>query len=214
MRSSDQRQAVVVIERLTNILAKGIPRSSRANTPSTPIIRITPEQITHGALMRHLLNPIERADIVERVDAGRQAAVQTEDLVVDERGQGQVVEQVGKVLPHVGVAVLAQAFVVEAVDLRDLARLVVAAQDGDALGVADFERDEKRHRLDGEVASVDVVALDLSVFRCIWECVVCRLTHEEVVGVGIRATDLEQLHQVVELSMYITTDCDWTSLQP
>lgn len=55
------------------------------------------------------------------------------NLSVDQRGERQVVEQVCEVLPHVGVAVLPQALVVEAVDLRDLPRLVVPSQDGDSL---------------------------------------------------------------------------------
>ena len=107
--------------------------------------------------MRHLLDPVQRPDIVEGVDTRRQAAVQAEDLVVDEGGEREVVEEVGEVFPDVGVAVLAEALVVEAVDLRDLARLVVASQDRDALRVADFERDEEGDGFDGVVASVDVV---------------------------------------------------------
>ncbi len=85
--------------------------------------------------------------------------MQAEDLVVDEGGEGEVVEEIGEVFPDVGVAVLAQALVVEAVHLRDLARFVVAPQDRDALRIADFERDEEGDGLDGVVASVDVVAL-------------------------------------------------------
>lgn len=54
-------------------------------------------------------------------------------LSVDQRGERQVVEQVCEVLPHVSVAVLPQALVVEAVDLCDLPRLVVPSQDGDSL---------------------------------------------------------------------------------
>lgn len=33
-------------------------------------------------------------------------------------------------------------------------------------------------------------------------------THEEIVCVRVGAADLEQLHQIVELAMYITADCD------
>ena len=77
---------------------------------------------------------------------------------LDEGGEGEVVEQVGEVAPDVGVPVLAQALVVEAVDLGDLPRLVVAAQDGDPLAVPDLERDEQRDRLDRIVPSVDIAA--------------------------------------------------------
>ena len=56
-------------------------------------------------------------------------------LVVHQGGEGQVVEQVGEVLPHVGIAVLPQTLVVEAVHLSDLTRLVVPPQDRDALTV-------------------------------------------------------------------------------
>ena len=83
--------------------------------------------------------------------------MKTEDLVVDKGREGQVVEEVGEVLPDVGIAVLPQALVVEAVDLGNLARLVVATKNGDALGVADLEGDEQGYCLDGVVASVDVV---------------------------------------------------------
>lgn len=35
-----------------------------------------------------------------------------------------------------------------------------------------------------------------------------KLTHEEVVCVRIWATNLEQLHQIVKLTVYVTTDSD------
>ena len=80
--------------------------------------------------MGHFLYAVERPDVVERVDAGREAAVQTEDLVVDQSGKRQIVEQICEVFPDVRVTVLAQALVVEAVDLGDLAGLVVTTEDG------------------------------------------------------------------------------------
>lgn len=113
--------------------------------------------------MRHFLDAIQSSDIIKRVNARRQAAVETENLIVDQGGEGKVVEQVGKVLPHVSVAVLAQAFVVKAVDLGDLAGLVVAAENGDALRVSDLEGDEESDRLHGVVSSVDVITCKAGV---------------------------------------------------
>lgn len=107
--------------------------------------------------MGDFLDAVKGSDVVESVNAGRQTAVQTEDLVVDKGGQGEVVEQVGKVFPDVGVAVFAQAFVVEAVHLGNLSRLVVSSKDGNALGISDFEGDEQGHSFYRVVASIDVV---------------------------------------------------------
>lgn len=142
MRSSHERQAVVMIESLRYILPERVARSSRRYSPATPIVRITPQKIAHWPFVRHFLDPVQRPDVVQGVDARGQATVKAEDLVIDERGEGEVVEEIGEVFPDVGVAVLAEALVVEAVHLRDLARFVVAAQDRDALGIANFESDE------------------------------------------------------------------------
>ena len=106
-------------------------------------------------------------------------------LRVDESGEWQIVEQVGEILPHVGVAVLAQALVVEAVHLCDLTRLVVAAQYCDAIFVAHLERDKQCHGLHRVVAAIDIVA------------------HEQVVGVRRVAADFEQLHEIVELAVHV-----------
>lgn len=186
MRTRHERKPVVVVEGLADILAECVPSSSGTDSPSASVIGVGPQQVAHRTLMRHLLYPVQRADVIERVDARGETSVETEDLVVDESCQGQEVEKICEVLPHVRVAILAQALVVEAVHLRDLAGLVVAAQDGDAAWVADLERDEQSHSLDREVTAINVVA------------------HEEVVGVRVGPANLEQLHQVVELTVDVT----------
>lgn len=108
--------------------------------------------------MRNLLNSVKSSDVIEGIDTGRETSVEAEDLVVDEGGQGEVVEQVGEVLPDVGISVLAETLVVEAVDLSDLTRFVVAAEDGDALGISDLQGDEQGHCLNRVISTVDVVA--------------------------------------------------------
>lgn len=46
--------------------------------------------------MGNLLDAVQSTNVVERINAGRQASVQTKDLVVDQGRQGQVVEEIGK----------------------------------------------------------------------------------------------------------------------
>ena len=74
--------------------------------------------------------------------------MQAEDLIVDESSQGQVVEEIGKVLPDICITIFAQTFVVEAVDLSNLAGFVIAAEDSDARWVANFESDKEGDGLD------------------------------------------------------------------
>lgn len=73
--------------------------------------------------------------------------------------------------------------------LCDLTRFMVATQNGDAVLVADLERDEQRDGLDRVVTAVHVVA------------------HEEVVCVRALAADTKQLHQVVELAVDVAAHC-------
>ena len=87
--------------------------------------------------------------------------------------------------PNIDAAVLAQAFVVEAVDLGDLPTFVIATDESDAVGIADLEGQKEEEGLDGVVAPIDKVA------------------EEQVILVGAFAADLEQLDEVVELPVDI-----------
>lgn len=150
---------------------------------------------------------MQTEDLIRRSAVFHRKAVDSWDstyLVVNQRGQGEVVEEIREKLPDVGISVLSQALVVESVHLGDLSRLVVASQDGDPVPISQFERDEQRDRLYRVVSSIDVIA------------------HEQVIRVGRVSTDPEQLRQVVlrclsvqstkvlrathELTVYVSTN--------
>ena len=57
--------------------------------------------------MRHLLNTVQASDIVKCVDAGAQATVEAEYLIIDESGKRQVVEEIGEVFPYIGIPIFA-----------------------------------------------------------------------------------------------------------
>lgn len=138
--------------------------------------------------MGHFLDTVELPDLVEGVDARRKTAMQTENLLFDDGRKRKIVEELSELLPDLGISVLAQALIVEAVHLSDLATLVIAAQDGQSLREPDLEGDEQGDSLDRVVAAIDVVS------------------HEEVVGLGRLAANLEQLQQVVELAVDVTAN--------
>ena len=136
VRPRNEREPIVMVECLRNILPERITRPAWRYSPPTPIVRVTPQQIAHRPLVRDLLYTIDTSHMVQRIDTRRQSTVKTEDLVIDERGERKVVEEVGKVAPDVGVAVFAQTFVVEAIDLGDLTTFMIAAKDTNAVAVA------------------------------------------------------------------------------
>lgn len=59
-----------------------------------------------------------------------------EDLIIDDHAQGQKVEHVRKIMPNISIAVFSRAFGIEAVGLSDAARLMVAADKMNAMGVS------------------------------------------------------------------------------
>ena len=109
----------------------------------------------------------------------RFAQAQATYLVVNQRREREIVKEIGKVLPHVRVSVLAETLVVEAVHLGDLSRLVVTTQDRHSVAVSHLERNEQGNRLDTVVATVDIV------------------THEEIVGVWRVASNAEELGKIM-----------------
>ena len=84
--------------------------------------------------------------------------MQAEYLVVYEGRQRQIVKQVGKEFPDVCIAVFSETFIIKAIHLCDLARLVISAEDSDALWVSDLQSDQERHSFNGVVPTVNIVA--------------------------------------------------------
>ena len=138
--------------------------------------------------MRNLHFAVDHPQLVDRPHVGRQPAVNAQHRSIHESRERTPIEELRHILPWVGVAILALALVVEAVDLRDLPRLVVAAQQRDAVRVARLEQQQHGHRLDTIVPAVDKVA------------------HEDVAGVRALAAVAEELEQIVKLPVDVAAD--------
>ena len=78
------------------------------------------------------LEAVEEGNLLKGLKGRRQPAVHAEDSLVDHGGHGQKVKEVRELAPHHGRPVPLHALAVEAVYLRDLPRLVVAAEERDA----------------------------------------------------------------------------------
>lgn len=78
---------------------------------------------------------------------------------IDDRPKREIVKHLTAPPPHVTTAVLPLAFVVEAIHLRNLPRLMVSSDESYAVWVADFESEEKEKGLHAVKTSIDEIAL-------------------------------------------------------
>jgi len=123
--------------------------------------------------MWNFLYTVKSSDIVKSIDTWGKTSVKTEDLVVNEGSEREIIEEVCEVLPYIGIAVFSKALIVEAIDLSDLAGLVVSTENCDSLRVSDLKGNEEGDGLDRVITSINIVA------------------HEEIVGIWVWSTDSE-----------------------
>ena len=84
MRSCYKLQIVWMIELLADILTKRVTSTSWRNTPTTPIIRIRPKEITYWTFSWHFHNPIELVDLVKSIDWWWKTSMQAEDIALND----------------------------------------------------------------------------------------------------------------------------------
>ena len=112
------------------------------------------------------------------------------DLAFDYGADTEIIENLSAVLPWVGISVLSDCLIVEAVDSGDLPGLVVASEESDVRRVLEFEAQKKLEGLNRVVTAVH------------------EITHENVSSVWDLSAFVEKFKQVVELTMDISADGD------
>ena len=93
--------------------------------------------------MGNLAKAIDDFDLVDGVNGGREATVDTEDLVVDDHAEGQKIEHIGEIVPDICVAVFAGALGIEAVGLRHTPRLMIPTDQMYTVRVSQFKTDKQ-----------------------------------------------------------------------
>lgn len=111
-------------------------RASRTDSPRIHFLRVAPDEIAERAFVWDLLRSRDHTDLVQRADFRAQAAVDAQHLAVDDGCKREKVEHLAAGFPDRCVSVLGLAFLVEAVNLGDLARLVVSTYQGDSVGIS------------------------------------------------------------------------------
>ena len=111
-------------------------------------------------------------------------------LCLNEGTYGQIIKQVCKIRPYVRAIKLALTLSIEAIHGCRLSSLVVAPNQSHAFRVPQFQQKEIGHCFDREGASIHIV------------------TQEQIVCVRQLTTNLEDLKQVVKLTMHVSNHRD------
>lgn len=64
MRPRNQRQPVIMIERLADILTERVSCTTGTDAPTASVVGVGPEQVAHGAFVGYFLDPVDGADVV------------------------------------------------------------------------------------------------------------------------------------------------------
>lgn len=136
MRTCNKLESVDVVEFRSDLVAKQPSSTTWRYRPSSNIFRVTPYQITEGTFMRDLLGSSNDAYLIKGTDLGTQATVDAEHFAVNDCTEDQEIKDLATCFPDRGIPVFLLAFFIESVDLRDLARFVVAPNEGHAIRIS------------------------------------------------------------------------------
>lgn len=135
--------AVDFQEFLHHLRAKCVSSASWAQTELVSIaVWVRPYQIRHWSFVWNFSEAVDDFYLINAVYARTQTAVYAEDFIVYNAAEGQVVEHVGKVVPHSWIAIFSAAFSVEAVGLSDTATFVVTPNEMYSFWVSQFQADQ------------------------------------------------------------------------
>jgi len=65
--------------------------------------------------MGNLLDTVQVPCMIESINGGGETTMETENTICDHRRHGKVIEGVCEVLPHIGVSIFPQAFIIETI---------------------------------------------------------------------------------------------------
>lgn len=101
MRSTNQIEVVPIQELCHHVWSKGKTNASIILAPSLNVfIRIRPQEVAKQASVWDVSGPHNAPDLLHVLEVGREAAVATEDFLVDQCSDGQAVETVCEGFPQ------------------------------------------------------------------------------------------------------------------
>mmetsp|Transcript_19137 Transcript_19137/g.38634 ORF Transcript_19137/g.38634 Transcript_19137/m.38634 type:complete len:271 (+) Transcript_19137:1903-2715(+) len=156
------------------------------------ICGVAPENVTEKSISGRFHESVDRRQLRHRPQIGRQPSMDPQKLSVDCGSNRKGVKAVHEGVVDVQV-VFVFAFVSEVEERSHLSAFVISPQQPDAGGEVQLQSTKKDDALDRKRATIHIV------------------TQEKILRVLRRSSHIQQLHEIVELSVDVPNDGDWVS---
>lgn len=139
MSTDNELDLVCVLELVYYFVAEEPTSPSWVLFPWLDVLfRVRPHQIANGSRRGNLYIPLECSDGVDSSAFGGKSSMDAKDLTFNDGSQGQVVESIVEIVPDIVIAVLFGYFIIKAIDVGDVTRLVIASQQNNCLRIFEF----------------------------------------------------------------------------
>jgi len=185
MSAHNQVELMAFQEVLNHIGSKGEGHASVILAPALDVgIGIGPHKVAQQPRVRNVRRPHNTPNLFQTPQIWGKAAMDAQDLVLNDGAEWQTVKAVIEGFPDLEVVSL-PAFVVEAINAIDRAALMIASEHEEVLGIFDFVGKKEADGFQAIWATINVVA------------------QEEVVGLWGEASVFKEAQEVVVLPMNV-----------
>ena len=126
MCSTNEIQILLLQERVDDILSEDVAHASVIQSPTRRqlVLRIGPENVAQKAIVGNDAGTLDLLDLGQRSEVWRQSTMHADDAIIDQGGDGKVLEALREGFPETNV-VATLALVVETVNFVDVVGFVV-----------------------------------------------------------------------------------------
>ena len=186
-----QLYVVYLLEFLYRLFPEKPSRAPWVLLPAIYIfLGVWPHEIAKGARWRYLYVPFKGSDGVDCCSFWRKASMHAKYFTLNYSCNWQIVKSVIEIVPNIVVSVLLSYFVVKTIDESYISRLVVPSQKNYNIGIFEFVQKQKQNRFNWVISSI------------------YEIPHKYVSFLRHWSSFYEELKQIPELSMNISTNCN------
>lgn len=158
MCSGDQRNVVDVIEFGGDLGSEEPSRTSWGHGPGLDVLWVRPHKVAEWTLVRNFHSSVDESNLINSLDFWGESSMNAENFSFNDGSDTKIIEDFCAVLPWVGISVLSNGLIIEAVDGGDLSGLVISSKEGDVSWVLQLQAKQELEGLDRVEPSVNEVA--------------------------------------------------------